>query len=343
MKKLLNTLYVTTENTYLALDGENVVIQSDGNTLGRLPLHMIDGIMAFGYIGASPALMGKCAEMNKSLVFLKPSGRFLAKVTGKSYGNILLRREQYRICDNEERSLTIAKNIISAKIANCNTVLSRAVRDHAMRIDTDKFAQVGGVLQSGKVKSYHAQSADSLRGIEGECANLYFSVFDAMILQQKDDFFYHARSRRPPMDNVNAMLSFSYSLLTSMCVSALEAVGLDAYAGVYHTERPGRCSLALDMLEEFRACFADRFVLTTINKRSICGKDFVEKESGGILLTDDGRKKFLSLWQQKKQEEIMHPFLQEKVEWGLLPYVQAMLLAKYVRGDIDEYPPFIWR
>lgn len=343
MKKLLNTLYVTTENAYLTLDGENVVIQSDGNTLGRLPLHMIDGIMAFGYIGASPALMGKCAEMNKSLVFLKPSGRFLAKVTGKSYGNILLRRAQYRICDNEEGSLTIAKNIISAKLANCNTVLSRAARDHAMRIDTGKFAQVGEALQSGKVKAYHAQSADSLRGIEGECASLYFSVFDDMILQKKDDFYYHARSRRPPMDNVNAMLSFSYSLLTSMCVSALESVGLDAYAGVFHTERPGRCSLALDMVEEFRAPFADRFVLTAINKKSICGKDFVEKESGGILLTEDGRKKFLSLWQQKKNEEIMHPFLQEKVEWGLLPYVQAMLLAKYVRGDIDEYPPFIWR
>lgn len=343
MKKLLNTLYVTTENAYLALDGENVVIQRDGDTLGRLPLHMIDGIMAFGYIGASPALMGKCAEMNKSLVFLKPNGRFLAKITGKSYGNILLRRAQYRICDHAADSLTIAKHIISAKLSNCNAVISRAARDHAMRIDTDRFARVGEALQSGKVKAYHAQSADSLRGIEGECASLYFSVFDAMILQQKKDFFYNERSRRPPMDNVNAMLSLSYSLLTSMCVSALEAVGLDAYAGVYHTERPGRCSLALDMLEEFRAAFADRFVLTTINKRSIFDKDFVEKESGGTLLTEDGRKKFLSLWQQKKQEEMMHPFLQEKVEWGLLPYVQAMLLAKYIRGDIDEYPPFIWR
>lgn len=343
MKKLLNTLYVTTENAYLALDGENVVIQSEGNILGRLPIHMIDGIMAFSYVGASPALMGKCVEMNKSLVFLKPSGRFLAKVTGKSYGNILLRREQYRICDNKERSLAIAKNIISAKISNCNTVLGRAVRDHAMRIDTGKFIQVGEALQNGKVKAYHAQDADRLRGLEGECASLYFSVFDSMILQQKDDFFYKGRSRRPPMDKVNAMLSFSYSLLTSMCVSALEAVGLDAYAGVYHTERPGRCSLALDMIEEFRAPFVDRFVLTNINKRSICGKDFVEKESGGILLTEDGRKKFLSLWQQKKKEEIIHPFLKQKVEWGLLPFVQSMLLSKYIRGDIDEYPPFIWR
>lgn len=244
MKKLLNTLYITTENAYLALDGENVVVQCEGNTLGRLPIHMIDGIIAFGYIGASPALMGKCAEMNKSLVFLKPSGRFLAKVTGKSYGNILLRRAQYRICDDETRSLNIAKNIIAAKLSNCSAVLNRAVRDHALRIDAAKFAQIGTVLQKGKISAYHAQSADSLRGLEGECASLYFSVFDDMILQQKDDFFYKSRSRRPPMDNVNAMLSFSYSLLTSMCVSALEAVGLDAYAGIYHTERPGRCSLA---------------------------------------------------------------------------------------------------
>ena len=343
MKKLLNTLYITTANAYLALDGENVVVQSDGNTLGRLPLHMIDGIMAFGYVGASPALMGKCAEMNKSLVFLKPSGRFLAKVTGKSYGNILLRREQYRVCDDPERSLAIAKNIISAKLANCGAVLSRAVRDHALRIDTEKFAQIGAALQNGKVNAYRAPGADTLRGLEGECASLYFSVFDAMILQQKEDFFYQGRSRRPPMDNVNAMLSLSYSLLTSMCVSALESVGLDAYAGVYHTERPGRCSLALDLVEEFRAPFADRFVLTSINKKSICGRDFVEKESGGILLTEDGRKKFLSLWQQKKKEEIVHPFLQEKVEWGLLPYVQALLLAKYIRGEIDEYPPCVWR
>lgn len=343
MKKLLNTLYITTENAYLALDGENVVVQSDGNTLGRMPLHMIDGIMAFGYIGASPALMGKCADMNKSLVFFKPSGRFLAKVTGKSYGNILLRREQYRVCDDAERSLAIAKNIISAKLANSSAVLSRAVRDHALRINTKKFERVNTALQKGKVEAYHTSSADTLRGVEGECASLYFSVFDEMILQQKDDFFYQGRSRRPPMDNVNAMLSFSYSLLTSMCVGALEAVGLDAYAGVYHTERPGRCSLALDLLEEFRAPFADRFVLTSINKKSICGKDFLEKESGGVLLTDEGRKKFLSLWQQKKKEEIMHPFLQEKVQWGLLPYVQAMLLAKYIRGDLDEYVPFLWR
>lgn len=308
-----------------------------------MPLHTIDGIMTFGYIGASPALMGKCAELNKALVFLKPSGRFLAKVTGKAYGNILLRREQYRICDQEARCLAIAKNMIAAKIMNSGAVVSRALRDHACRLDEEKFRSVAQTLKRATILAYGAESADTLRGIEGEAANSYFSVFDDMILQQKADFFYHSRSRRPPMDPVNALLSFAYSLLTSMCVSALEAVGLDPYAGVFHTERPGRCSLALDLVEEFRAPFADRFVLTLINKKMVSNSDFTEKENGGILLSDAGRKNFISSWQFRKREEIMHPLLHEKVEWGLLPYVQAMLLAKYIRGDIDDYPPFMWK
>ena len=334
---------MTTENAYLALDGENIVIQRDGDVLGRFPLHIFEGIMVFGYVGASPALMGKCAEMNKSLVFLKPSGKFLAKVTGKSYGNILLRREQYRICDSPDKALEIAKIIIAAKLANSYAVVNRAMRDYPMRIDVEKFTSVCEALQNGKIKAYQAQTADTLRGIEGECASLYFSVFDDMILQQKDDFFYRGRSRRPPTDEVNALLSFAYVLLTSMCVSALEAAGIDPYAGVYHTERPGRASLALDLVEEFRAPFADRFVLTIINKKSVNRKDFVQKENGGILLTEDGRKKILTLWQQKKKESIIHPFLQEKLEWGLRPYVQAMLLAKHIRGDLDGYPPFLWK
>lgn len=343
MKKLLNTLYITTEDAYLALDGENVVVSSDGKQLGRLPLHTIDGIMAFSYTGASPALMGKCAEMNKQLVFLNPSGRFLAKVTGKSYGNILLRREQFRICDDERRSLEISRCIISAKLANSAAVVSRAMRDHPQRIDCESFERVYGTLEKGKIAAYGAADTDTLRGLEGECASRYFSVFNDMILQQKDDFFYKERSRRPPLDRTNALMSFAYSMLTSMCVSALEAVGLDAYSGFFHTQRPGRCSLALDIVEEFRAPFADRFVLTSINKRMLCADDFTEKENGGVLLTDDGRKKFLSLWQTKKHEIIMHSFLQEKVEWGLLPYVQAMLLARFIRGDLDSYPPFLWK
>lgn len=343
MKKILNTLYVTNEKAYLALDGENVVIQENGNILGRLPIHTIDSIVVFGYVGASPALMGKCVDLNKSLVFLKPSGRFLAKVTGKSYSNILLRREQYRICDDKERSLDISKNIISAKILNSNAVVNRTLRDHGLRIDNEKFNNVSKQLKKGAELAYDCSNFDSLRGIEGECATGYFSVFDDMILQQKEDFFYKSRSRRPPMDNVNALLSFTYSLLTSMCVSALETVGLDPYAGFFHTERPGRCSLALDLVEEFRAALADRFVLTLINRKMISYKDFVEKESGGIILKDESRKKYLAAWQNRKKEIITHPFLQEKVEWGMLPYIQAMLLSKYIRGDIDGYPPFIWK
>ena len=299
--------------------------------------------MVFGYVGASPALMGKCADLNKSLVFLKPSGRFLAKVTGKSYGNILLRREQYRICDDKKRSLDISKNIISAKILNSNAVVNRTLRDHGLRIDNEKFNNVSKQLKKGAELAYDCSNFDSLRGIEGECATRYFSVFDDMILQQKEDFFYKSRSRRPPMDNVNALLSFTYSLLTSMCVSALETVGLDPYAGFFHTERPGRCSLALDLVEEFRAALADRFVLTLINRKMISYKDFVEKESGGIILKDESRKKYLAAWQNRKKEIITHPFLQEKVEWGMLPYIQAMLLSKYIRGDSDGYPPFIWK
>ncbi|MGN0601838.1 MAG: type I-C CRISPR-associated endonuclease Cas1c [Oscillospiraceae bacterium] len=343
MKKLLNTLYITNEKSYLSLDGENVVVEAEGRVLGRIPLHTIDSIIVFSYIGASPALMGKCAEMNKSLVFLKPNGRFLAKITGKSYGNILLRREQYRICDDKQRSLSISKNIISAKIVNSNAVVSRALRDHSMRIDCDKFSAVSKQLKAGSVMAYNCHNADELRGIEGECASGYFSVFDDMILQQKEDFSYKGRSRRPPMDNVNALLSFTYSLLTTMCVSALETVGLDPYAGFFHTERPGRCSLALDLVEEFRSAFADRFVLTLINRKMVSYKDFIEKESGGVILKEDSRKSFLSAWQTKKREVINHPFLNEKVEWGMLPYVQTMLLARYIRGDMNEYPPFIWK
>lgn len=343
MRKLLNTLYITNEQAYLSLDGENIVVEESGKAIGRLPLHTIDSIMVFSYIGASPALMGKCAEENKQLTFFTPNGRFLAKVTGKSYGNILLRREQYRICDSAERSLDIAKSIISAKLLNSNAVVSRALRDHGMRIDAERFEAVSRQLKAGSIMAYDSTSADALRGIEGECALGYFSVFDDMILQQKEDFFFKSRSRRPPMDNVNALLSFTYSLLTSMCVGALEAVGLDPYAGFFHTDRPGRASLALDLVEEFREAFADRFVLTLINKRLVTDRDFVKKENGSTLLKDESRKTFFSCWQSRKRETLTHPFLNEKVEWGMLPFVQAMLLARFIRGDLNAYPPFLWR
>lgn len=287
--------------------------------------------------------MGKAAEMNIPITFLKPSGQFLARVSGKAYGNILLRREQYRICDRPEKSLSIATSMIAAKIKNSSAVINRALRDYRMRLDGEKLTSAVKTLNSLAIDALGAQSAESLRGLEGESANVYFGVFDDMILQQKEDFSYRGRSRRPPMDPVNALLSFTYSLLTSMCVNALETVGLDPYAGFLHTERPGRCSLALDLTEEFRACLADRFVLSIINRRVICGDDFVEKENGSVLLKDDSRRELLKALQTKKHEVLTHPFLDEKVEWGMLPYLQAKLLAKYVRGDIEQYPPFFWK
>lgn len=343
MKKLLNTLYVTSEDAYLSLDGENVVILSGEETRGRFPLHTLEGIVTFGYTGASPALMGKCAEMNKPLVFMRTNGRFLARVVGKQYGNVLLRMAQHACFNEKTDAFHIAKNIISAKLTNSAAVLRRAVSDHEIRLDATAISEKAAFLKNNSLRAYKAVDFASLRGLEGESANQYFSVFDQLILQQKDDFQYNGRSRRPPMDPVNAMLSFGYSLLTSMCTNALEAVGLDPYIGIFHTERPGRCSLSLDLAEEFRAAFVDRFILSLINMKMVSYKSFSKENDGAVLLTDDARKDFLTAWQRKKQEELIHPYLGEKAAWGLMPHIQAMLLARFLRGDIDDYPPFIWK
>ncbi len=349
MKKLLNTLYVTTENAYLALDGENAVVRAEdpesgeSREIGRTPLHLLDGIVTFGYVGASPALLGKCAEYGKSVTFLTPSGRFLCRTVGKTHGSILVRREQYRWADDPERSLAIARRMIAAKLSGSAAVLRRAVSDHAGRIDGETVGAAEGQLRDFSRSAYRAENADSLRGLEGEGAQRYFSVFDELILQQKDAFGFDSRNRRPPLDPVNAMLSFGYSLMTSVCSAALETAGLDPYAGFFHTDRPGRASLALDLVEEFRAPFVDRFVLTLINKKVISESDFVRKENGAVLLKDDSRREFLSQWQKKKREEIVHPYLAEKTVWGMIPFLQARLLAKAIRGDIDDYPPFLWK
>lgn len=343
MKKLLNTLYITTPDRYLSLDGENVVISEDRQEVGRVPLHNLERIMAFGSAGASPALMGKCTEDSLELVFMSRSGRFLARVEGEVNGNVLLRRTQYRYADDKEISLSIAKNMIAAKLYNSRWSLERTVRDHALRIDSEKFAMKSSILKISIQNVLSVNDIDSLRGIEGETASVYFSVFDDMILQQKNDFTFTGRNRRPPLDRVNALLSFAYSLCTSMCASALESVGLDPYVGFMHTDRPGRRSLALDLVEEFRALICDRFVLTIINKRIIDPKQFDLREDGAVLLNEDGRRTFLTAWQNRKNDEIRHPFLDEKVQWGMLPYAQALLLARYLRGDLDAYPPFLWK
>ena len=343
MKHLLNTLYVTSTNRYLSLDGENVVVLEDKVEIVRIPLHNLESIVTFGYMGVSPALMGVCAQHNIAIVFMSSNGRFIARITGELYGNVVLRKEQYRISDDKNRSLLIAKNFILGKIYNCRWILERATRDYAMRIDVDKIKNKSLFLKNSIENTRNCQSASVLLGVEGEAASVYFSVFDDLILQQKDDFFFKSRNRRPPLDNVNALLSFAYSLLSNMCASALETVGLDPYVGFYHTDRPGRKSLALDLMEEFRGVMADRFVLTLINKKIIDNHGFLKKESGAVVMDENTRKIFLTHWQNKKKEVIKHPFLNEKVEWGMVPYVQALLLARYIRGDLDEYPPFFWK
>lgn len=343
MKKLLNTLYVTSENSYLALDGENVVVLDGQREVGRLPLHNLEGIVSFGYRGTSPALMGACADRNISLCYLTPQGKFLARISGKIRGNVLLRQQQYDSSRDEKISLGIAKNCILGKVYNARWVLERAVRDHSLQVDTDWMKKASEFLENFLEQIQNCSSKEQLRGYEGEAASVYFSVFDQMILQQKKEFSFQGRNKRPPMDNINALLSFIYTLLTNNIVSALECVGLDPYVGYLHTDRPGRASLALDLIEEFRAVLADRFVLSLINKKIISGKGFVQKENGAVLMNEELRKKILTEWQNKKKESITHPFLKEKVEWGMVPYVQAMLLARYLRGDLDGYPVFLWK
>ena len=343
MKKLQNTLYVTSQDSYLALDGENVVVLEDEKELGRLPLHNLEGIVSFGYRGASPALMGACAKRDVSLCFLTPQGNFLARVTGKVRGNVLLRKTQYAVSQNEEQSLLIAKNCVLGKVYNARWVLERAVRDHGMQIDKERVKRASEFLSVSLTEIRICTNKDRLRGLEGEAARVYFSVFDELILQQKKDFSFQGRNKRPPRDPVNALLSFVYTRLANSTASALESTGLDPYVGFMHTDRPGRISLALDIMEELRCAQADRFVLTLINKKMISGKDFEKKENQAVLLKESARKLILTEWQKKKKEVITHPFLKEKVEWGLIPFVQGMLLARHLRGDLEEYPPFLWK
>lgn len=343
MRHLLNTLFVTTQDAYLSLDGENVVVNREQQEIGRFPLHNLCAIISFSYSGASPALMGACAKRDINLTFCTPHGRFLARTTGITNGNVLLRRQQYRLADDARASCRIAADMITGKLYNSRWSIERTIRDHGMRIDCDRFKAASETIRGLMPLTREAQSADTLRGLEGTAASAYFGVLDDMILRNKDAFFFHGRNRRPPLDNVNAMLSFVYSLLGNDCAAALESVGLDAYVGFLHTDRPGRTSLALDLMEELRPCLADRFVLTLINTQVVQAKDFEKTEDGAVRMTDDARKKLLKAWQERKQEVITHPFLEEKIPWGLVPYVQALLLARYIRGDLDAYPAFMWK
>ena len=339
----MNTIFVTNPDTYLGLDGENVLVKVEKEIKGRVPLHNIEAIVTTGYLGASPALMRKCAEKNINLTFLTTTGKFGSRLSGPTTGNITLRKQQYRISDTEEKSVEIARHFIIGKLYNQRWMLERVARDQALRVDVEQFKLISQELKQAIEKIREVTDLETLRGIEGQAANRYFLLFDQMILQQKETFGFYGRTRRPPLDNVNAMLSLAYTLLAQECTSALETVGLDPYSGFMHQDRPGRPSLSLDIMEELRGIFADRFVLTMINKKKMTEKDFIKKENGAVLLTDDGRKKFFFSWQEKKQEQIQHPFLGEKIQWGLVPYAQALLLSRFLRGDLDGYPPFLWK
>ncbi len=343
MRKLLNTLYVMTDSCYLTLDVENIVIQNGEKTLARFPLHTLENIICFTYKGATPALMGACAERKIGMSFFSPRGAFLARVVGKEYGNVLLRKEQYRISDDGTRSVVYAKNMIVGKVYNSRWSIERTLRDHAYRVDAEKLKQISNILYETLPKLDSATGLDELRGIEGKAAEQYFSILNDMILNQKEEFAFTRRNRRPPLDNINAVLSFAYTVLAGDCANALSSVGLDPYVGFMHGDRPGRTSLALDLMEELRPVLADRFILTLINTKAIQAVHFERQKDNAVLLSDDGRKVFFNAWQNHKKETITHPYLKEKIEWGLVPYVQALLLARTIRGDIDEYPPFLWK
>lgn len=342
MKKLGNVLYVTSPDAFLSLDGETIVVKKDEQRAMRLPLHNLEGIVCFNYPGVSPALMGACARYGIGLVFLRPSGRFLARVTGPVHGNLLLRKKQYRVAQDPAGTLAIAKSCVLGKVYNSRKVLERALRDHALLIDVPRVKVASDFLKASLPAIREADDLETLRGLEGHAAKQYFRVFGELILHQKEHFPFRERTRRPPRDRMNALLSFLYTLLTYEVASALEAVGLDPQMGFLHADRPGRPSLALDLMEELRPVLADRVALTLVNRKQVKGKGFLIKESGGVLMDDETRKRVITAWQERKRDEITHPFLKERIPLGLLPHVQATLLARHLRGDLDAYPPFFW-
>jgi len=343
MKKHLNTLFVTTQGAYLAKEGETVVVKVERQVRLRVPIHTLGGIVCFGNIMCSPFLMGFCAERDVAFSFLTEYGRFLARVQGPVSGNVLLRREQYRRADDMDVSAYVAKARVIGKLANCRTVLKRALRDHSDKIPADKVNRASKQINSFLIDLQSDLPLNTVRGIEGKAAHTYFSVFDHLITSQKKDFSFNGRNRRPPLDNVNCLLSFLYTILMHDVRSALESVGLDSAVGFLHRDRPGRPGLALDIMEEFRPFLADRLTLTLINLGQAKKKGFKIKESGAVLMDDEMRKTLLVAYQQRKQDEIFHPFLEERVSIGMLFHIQALLLARYLRGDLDGYPPFIWK
>lgn len=343
MKRHLNTLFITTQRAYLCKEGETVLVKVEKETRLRVPIHTLGGIVCFGQVTCSSYLMGFCAERNVAISFLTEYGRFLAKVQGPVSGNVLLRREQYRQADIEQACAKITRAVLTAKFINCRTVLQRVIRDHGDKLEKEEVSKASYRIKQSLDKLPLESSLDGFRGLEGDAAHSYFNVFDHLITSQKKDFVFKGRNRRPPLDKVNCLLSFLYTLLMHDVRSALETVGLDPAVGFLHRDRPGRPGLALDMMEEFRPFIADRMALSLINMNQIKAKGFRKSEGGAVLMDDDTRKELLVSYQRRKQDEIMHPFLKETVTIGLLFYVQALLMARYLRGDLDNYPSFIWR
>lgn len=343
MRHLLNTLFVLTPESYLGLDGENIIIKNKEGEDKRFPLHIFENILCFSYSGASPALMGACAKRGVGLSFFTPWGKFLARVIGEETENVWLRQEQYRISDDKVKSASYARNFLLGKVYNSRWILERATRDHPQRVPVKNLKNLSSQLANALQDIQNCSDSESLLGIEGAAAQTYFAGFDSLILRNKEEFFFHQRSRRPPLDNVNAMLSYAYVLLSLDCASALQSVGLDPYVGFMHRSRPGRRSLALDLMEELRSVIVDRFVISCINQNVITSSFFSKRPNGSVEFSEQGRRIFLTQWQKKKQEEIKHPFLGEKIPWGLVPYIQSLLLARTIRGDLSEYPPFFWK
>jgi len=339
MKKLLNTLYVTTQDAYLRKEGETVVVEKEKQVLLRLPIHTLQGLVTFGNVMTSPYLLNLCAERGVSVSFMSETGKFLARVTGPVSGNVLLRLSQMRAYEDKSKKGDIARSFVIGKLMNARSVLLRRMRDHGETADiAESSAKILDVLR--RVRD-SAPDAERLRGLEGEAGAVYFGVFNELIVAGKETFSIASRNRRPPLDPMNALLSYLYTLLAHDCRGALESVGLDPQIGFLHEVRAGRPSLALDLMEEFRACLADRVALSLVNLRQLGARDFTVSESGAVSISADARKSVLMAWQKKKQETIMHPFLEEKVPVGLLPHLQALLLARHLRGDLDAYPPFI--
>lgn len=338
MRKLLNTLYITTPESYLSKDGENVVVSVKQEEVFRIPAINVESIVTFGYMGASPGVMKLCTERGIGLTFLSPNGRFISRIQGQVRGNVLLRKAQYTLADDEDVATEIARICIAGKIQNYRNILRRYERDYG---EVEEIENAVRAMDRAKGEVLRATSTEQVRGLEGDAASCYFSVFQHLIINQREEFPFSGRNRRPPKDAVNAMLSLAYTLLTNDVTSALETVGLDPYVGFLHTMRPGRASLALDMVEELRAYLGDRFVLSLINRRQITASDFLYQGEKGVVLTENGRKIFLTAWQNRKRDTVTHPFLQEKIPIGLIPHAQAMLLARCIRGDLDTYPVFL--